>query len=85
MPHHGERKRLMLALLCDTCKRPIIDDGYDLTLVPGAVVPSQTPPFRPFSSSTSGTISVTLCVPCGRSVMEFLRAQLRAPAEIGGF
>lgn len=67
----------MLALLCDTCKRPISEDAYDLTLVPGAVVPTQSPPFRPFSNTASGTISVTLCVSCGRTVMEFLREQLR--------
>jgi hypothetical protein len=72
----------MLALLCDTCKRPIGDDGYDLTLVPGAVVPSQTPPFRPFSTATSGTISIIVCVACGRHVMEFLRDQLRAPSGV---
>ena len=71
----------MLALLCDTCKRPIADDGYDLTLIPGAVVPSQTPPFRPFSSGSNGTISVTLCVPCGRNILDYLRAQLNTPAQ----
>ena len=70
----------MLALLCDACKRPIADDGYDLTLVPGAVVPSQNPPFRPFSTTTGGTVNVTLCVECGRNVIEFLRTQLRAPS-----
>lgn len=70
----------MLALLCDACKRPIADDAYDLTLVPGAVVPTQTPPFRPFSTTTSGTVSVTLCVACGRSIIEYLRERLRTPS-----
>ena len=42
----------MLALLCDTCRKPIEHEGFELTLMPGAVVsgPNEStgsPPARP--------------------------------------
>ncbi len=69
----------MLALLCDTCGRPITGDGFELTLLPGTLVSGQDSAFRRFTSVTAGVISAILCVPCGERFNAILHHKLQGP------
>jgi hypothetical protein len=68
----------MLALLCDTCKRPIEHEGYELTLMPGAIV-SGPAEFTRFSTGGSGVISAYMCRRCGERIAAILRHKLQDP------
>ena len=67
----------MLALLCDTCSQPLTADGFELTLLPGALVSGQDTSFRRFGSGTAGVMSAVLCVPCGERFRAILQHRLQ--------
>lgn len=75
----------MLALLCDTCRRPIDHDGYELNLLPGTVVngPGE---FARTATAQSGVMSVYMCQRCGERIAAILRHKLQDPCptcEVG--
>lgn len=69
----------MLALLCDTCGHPIIEDGFELMLMPGTLMSGQDPALRRFTSITTGVISAILCVSCGERFTAILQGKLQQP------
>ena len=68
----------MLALLCDTCRQPIEHEGFELTLLPGAVVNSPNE-FNRFASGPAGVLSVYMCRRCGERIAAILRHKLSDP------
>jgi hypothetical protein len=71
----------MLALLCDTCKRPIEHEGFELTLMPGAIVNGPSESTR-FASGGTGVISAYMCRRCGERIGAILRHKLQDPCVV---
>jgi hypothetical protein len=71
----------MLALLCDTCRNPIEHEGFELTLMPGAVV-SGPNEFNRFAAGPAGVISAYMCRRCGERIAAILRHKLQDPCAV---
>ena len=71
----------MLALLCDTCRLPIDHEGFELTLLPGAIVNGPNE-FNRFTSGPAGVISAYMCRRCGERIAAILRHKLQDPCEV---
>lgn len=71
----------MHALLCDTCRQPVNHEGYEFTLLRGAVVNSPGEVTR-LTSVGGGVLAATLCSRCGERLSAIVRHKLQDPCPV---
>lgn len=71
----------MHVLLCDTCRQPIEHEGFEFTLLRGAVVNSPGEVTH-LTSIGGGVLSATLCHRCGERLSAIVRRKLQDPCPV---
>ncbi len=67
----------MYAMLCAACRQPMSGEGFEVSLLRGAVV--RTPDEAARLAATEGVLSATLCSRCGERLAAIVQTKLEAP------